>query len=511
MSILTVQGLTHEYGDIRLYRNLSLEVNREDHMGLVGPNGAGKSTLLKIMRGDVIPDEGRVSTMSKCRVGYLDQYAQVDPQIPVGAYLKTAFQGLYQMEEQLGKLYRQMETDSSEKVMERAAQIAELLENRDFYGIPAHIERVAAGLGVTAFGMQTQIQNLSGGQRAKVMLAKLLLEKPDLLLLDEPTNFLDVAHVDWLAKFLQGYSGAFVLVSHQGDFLDRVCNCIGDLEFETLTKYRGNYTAFCRQKGQKREELTRQYENQQKLIRRTEAYIAKNRVRAATAAMAKSREKALQKIVRLAPPAYWDKPVFQFPSLPASVQRVMEAEMVSIGYARPLLPPLSFSLQNGEILVIKGFNGIGKTTLLNTIAGRLPKLGGEIRIWEPCIIGYYEQDFTWDDGATPLSYLAIKCPDERPATLRKALSRCGLKTEHMLQSLPALSGGEQAKVKFAELTLKPHHVLLLDEPTNHLDQPTKEALRNAIQEFPGSRILVSHEQAFYEPLHPRILDIEHLV
>lgn len=511
MSVLTIQGLTHEYGDIRLYRSLSLEVNREDHMGLVGPNGAGKSTLLKIMRGDVIADEGRVSTMSKCRVGYLDQYAQIDPRMPIGAYLKTAFQELYQMEAQLFKLYRKMETDPSEKEMERAAQIAELLENNDFYGIPAHIEKVAAGLGVTAFGLQTLIQNLSGGQRAKVILAKLLLEKPDILLLDEPTNFLDVAHVDWLAKFLQGYSGAFVLVSHQADFLDRVCNCIGDLEFETLTKYRGNYTAFCRQKGQKREELTRQYENQQKLIRKTEEYIAKNRARAATAAMAKSREKALQKIVRIAPPAYREKPVFLFPSLPIPVQRVIEAERVSIGYVRPLLPPISLSLQNGEILVIKGFNGIGKTTLLNTIVGRLPKLGGEIQIWEPCKVGYYEQDFTWEGGVTPLSYLAMKFPDQRPGALRKALSRCGLKTEHMLQSLPTLSGGEQAKVKFAEFTLKAHHVLIFDEPTNHLDQQTKEALRNAIQGFPGARILVSHEQAFYEPLHPRILDIEHLV
>lgn len=509
MSLLEVKNLSHSYGDKVLYQDASFGLYSGEHMGLVGQNGAGKSTLIKTLIGEVIPDDGLIKWFPKASVGHLDQYAQVDAGITVFDYLKQAYADLYKMEERLNGLYEKMAEDISEKLINQAANLQETLEDRDFYAIESHIYRVAAGLGITAIGMDKVLEKLSGGQRAKVILAKLLLEKPEVLLLDEPTNFLDKEHVEWLAKYLAGFEGAFILVSHDFDFLDQVTTCIGDIEFGTITKYHGNYSAFLKQKGQKREEYIRQYESQKKLIERTEEYIAKNKVRASTAAMAKSRQKKLDKIERMAPPTGLTKPIIRFKSTGITAQRVLEVRNLEVGYYYPLLPKLHFVLEQNQRVVITGFNGIGKSTLLKTLIGEIPPISGGFEFARNVVVGYYEQDLKWErESQTPLEIITEAFPKLSQKQTRAALSRCGVKAEHVLQPITTLSGGEQSRVKLCKLTLSPCNLLILDEPTNHLDYLAKESLQEALQDFDGTVILVSHEAAFYRDWADKVVEIE---
>jgi len=509
MSLLEVKDLSHSYGGKVLYHDASFDLYNGEHMGLVGQNGSGKSTLIKTLIGEVIPDDGLIKWFPKATIGHLDQYAQVDAGITVFEYLKQAYADLYRMEERLNGLYEKMAEDTSEKLINQAANLQETLEDRDFYSIESHIYRVAAGLGITAIGMDKVLEKLSGGQRAKVILAKLLLEKPEVLLLDEPTNFLDKEHVEWLSKYLTGFEGAFILVSHDFDFLDQVTTCIGDIEFGTITKYHGNYSAFLKQKGQKREEYIRQYESQKKLIERTEEYIAKNKVRASTAAMAKSRQKKLDKIERMAPPTGLTKPMIRFKSTGITAQRVLEVKDLEVGYYYPLLPKLHFVLEQNQRVVITGFNGIGKSTLLKTLIGEIPSISGRFEFARNVVIGYYEQDLKWErEGQTPLEIITEAFPKLSQKQTRSALSRCGVKAEHVLQPITTLSGGEQSRVKLCKLTLSPCNLLILDEPTNHLDYLAKESLQEALQDFDGTVILVSHEAAFYRDWADKVLEIE---
>lgn len=509
MSLLEVKDLSHSYGGKVLYHDASFDLYNGEHMGLVGQNGSGKSTLIKTLIGEVIPDDGLIKWFPKATIGHLDQYAQVDAGITVFEYLKQAYADLYRMEERLNGLYEKMAEDTSEKLINQAANLQETLEDRDFYSIESHIYRVAAGLGITAIGMDKVLEKLSGGQRAKVILAKLLLEKPEVLLLDEPTNFLDKEHVEWLSKYLTGFEGAFILVSHDFDFLDQVTTCIGDIEFGTITKYHGNYSAFLKQKGQKREEYIRQYESQKKLIERTEEYIAKNKVRASTAAMAKSRQKKLDKIERMAPPTGLTKPMIRFKSTGITAQRVLEVKDLEVGYYYPLLPKLHFVLEQNQRVVITGFNGIGKSTLLKTLIGEIPPISGRFVFARNVVIGYYEQDLKWErEGQTPLEIITEAFPKLSQKQTRSALSRCGVKAEHVLQPITTLSGGEQSRVKLCKLTLSPCNLLILDEPTNHLDYLAKESLQEALQDFDGTVILVSHEAAFYRDWADKVLEIE---
>lgn len=512
MSLLEIKDLCHSYGDKILYQNGAFDLYAGEHMGLVGSNGAGKSTLIKTLIGEVIPDNGQIRWSPKTTIGHLDQYAQVDEGKTIFDYLKDAYKHLYDIEAQLNRLYESMAQETTDKLINRAAALQESLENNDFYAIESHIHRVAAGLGLPAIGMDKPLAKLSGGQRAKVILAKLLLEKPGVLLLDEPTNFLDKEHVEWLSKYLSAFDGAFILVSHDFDFLDQVSTCICDIEFGTITKYNGNYSAFLKQKGQKREEYIRQYESQKKLIARTEEYIAKNKVRASTAAMAKSRQKKLDKIERMAPPAALTKPALHFKATPPIAQRVLSVNSLEVGYYYPLLPKLHFVVEQGERVVITGFNGIGKSTLLKTLIGQIPGLAGSFEFARNTAIGYYEQDLNWDrDDQTPLEIVGEAYPKYSQKQVRSALSRCGVKAEHALQPIATLSGGEQSRVKLCLLTQNSYNLLILDEPTNHLDALAKEALQEAIANFQGTVILVSHEAGFYRDWADRVVEIEKLV
>ena len=510
MSILNIEHLSHEYGEHKLYQDASLRLNSGEHMGITGLNGAGKSTLFRIIIGEVLPDEGEIWQSSRHTVGYLDQHAQVEGGQSIRSYLLSAHEEWFAMERRMQKLYEKAaeQQNGAGSCLAEAARLQEHLEACGFYRVEYEMERIAGGLGVCDMGLDTPIENLSGGQRAKVILARLLLEAPDILLMDEPTNFLDASQVEWLVSFLQHYKGAFMVISHSHEFLERVTNCISDLEFGKITTYRGSFLAAMRQKEFRREEQLRLYASQQREIRKLEDYIAKNKVRASTASMAKSREKALARIERLEAPTHLEVPNFFFPAVILSEQVILEVEDLRIGYDQPLLPPLTFRMMTGDKLVIRGFNGVGKTTLLKTLMGQLPKLGGTFYLYHGNTIGYFEQDLVWPDGdRTPLEYLTGAFPDQRPKELRAALSRCGVKSDHMMQRLSTLSGGEQTKVKLAQLSLCRSHLLVLDEPTNHLDQNAKEALIQGVRAYEGAVIMVTHEAGFYEQVTDRVIEL----
>ena len=359
MALLEVEHLSHSYGDKILYQDASFELYKGEHMGIVGQNGTGKSTLIKILLNEVIPDKGSVKWQNNVTIGHLDQYAIIDQNLTILDYLRTAFQDLYEMETKLNNLYNQMAENCTDALLKQVAYYQDILEKRNFYAIDSTIQKYASGLGVSALGMDTILKNLSGGSRAKVILVKLLLSSPDILILDEPTNFLDKEHISWLANYLQSTPASFIIVSHDYDFLEKVTTCICDIEFSQIKKYKGPYSKFLKQKEANREEYIKQYEFQQKEIKKLEDYIAKNKVRASTANMAKSREKRLNKMEKLAKPTTVSKPHFHFSYLQTTGQVLLDVTRLEVGYYYTLLPPLSFEVRRQDKLVITGFIGIG--------------------------------------------------------------------------------------------------------------------------------------------------------
>ncbi|MGO5137447.1 ABC-F family ATP-binding cassette domain-containing protein [Clostridium butyricum] len=510
MSLLEVKNLTHGFGEKELYKNVGFELYKGEHMGIVGVNGAGKSTLLKILSGEVIPDEGEIKWQSGIKIGVLDQYAEIIEEYSVFEYLKTSFNDLYEIEEKLNLLYEEMAFNQSNTVMKKADVYQEILENRDFYSIDSTIRKVSVGLGINVIGFDKILKNLSGGQRAKVILAKLLLEQPDLLILDEPTNFLDKEHVDWLSEYLTDFKGAFIIVSHDNNFLDRICGCICDIEFKDIRKYNAGYSQYLKQKENLKEDYLRRYSEQQRTIEKLENYIAKNKVRAATAKMAKGRQKQLDKIDRIEAPTIASvKPSITFKYLETLTRTVLDVKGLKVGYKNyAILPDMNFSINNGEKVVITGFNGIGKSTLLKTIIGQLNKIDGEIHFGHNVKYAYYEQDLNWiDDEKTPIQIISDYYPDFSQKEVRSHLSKCGVRKKTQMQKIKTLSGGEQSKVKLCIITLKECNLLILDEITNHMDELTKEALKESLVSFNGTVVLVSHEEMFYKDFADRIINI----
>lgn len=512
MSILQITNLTHAFGDKELYSHAELSLYKGEHMGIVGQNGTGKSTLLNILLGEIVPSDGLITWQRGLSIGHLDQYAEVEGSLSIAEYLRTAYADLYALEAKLSALYLEMNEATTERQLRQADAWQQTLMTRDFYAIDSHIARVAAGLGLHAIGMERKLATLSGGQRTKAILAKLLLSKPDVLLLDEPTNFLDVAHIQWLTGYLNTFEGSFMIVSHDFDFLEGITNCICDIEFHTIKKYHGKYSDFLRQKEHLREEYVRQYNAQQREIHRLEDYIARNRVRTATARIAKDRQKKLDRIEVLAPTTVLAKPHIVFQSTPLTAPRALAVQALRVGYSYPLLPRLGFAVAGGQKVVITGFNGIGKSTLLKTIMGIIPAIDGRFAFDPTVRVGYFEQDMVWGDGGrTPLQIIGDAYPKLTPKQVRRELARYGVKADHVTRAISTLSGGEQNKVKLCRMSMTPCNFLILDEPTNHLDAETKEALRDAIAAFEGSVLLVCHEAGFYQGIVDREINMEKLL
>ena len=336
-----------------------------------------------------------------------------------------------------------------------------------------------------------------------------MLENPDGLLLDEPTNFLDKEHVDWLSEYLKNFKGTFLLISHDFDFVNKVTNCILDIEFQKITKYSGNFDKFLNVKQLRRESYIREFEAQQKEIKKHEEFIAKNRVRASTAKLAQSRIKKLDKIEKLSPPQTPPKPNFKLVSLPISGQKALKIHGLEIGYDKVLLPKITFEVKSGEKVVITGFNGIGKSTLLKTLMGRIPSISGNFKFADYVSLAYFEQDLIWTNPeSTPLEIISQKFSKLSNKDVRKELARCGVMAKNVTQKISTLSGGEQSKVKLCILANTKSNFLILDEPTNHLDADAKNVLKQQLLNWNGNLILVSHEANFYSDLADKIINLK---
>ncbi|MBU2712430.1 ABC-F family ATP-binding cassette domain-containing protein [Zooshikella harenae] len=511
MSLLCVTELNYQIASKMLYHEASLTLHKNEHMGIVGKNGTGKSTLLKIITAEITADSGNVHWQSNSKVGYLDQHAQIDDSLTVIEYLHTAFAHLAKLEDQMIELYSNPPTNKTDEAYKKAANIQLLLEQEGYYTAENTIAKVVLGLGLNAFGLNTQIGRLSGGQRAKVILAKLLIESPDVLLLDEPTNFLDVQHIKWLEIFLTGYKGALILVSHDTRFLDKIVTSICDIDNRKLTKYRGNYSAFLTQKEQAIQHSVVKHEKLKQKKAKLENYINRNAA-GVNARIAKGRKKMLARITLQEHPVLHEKLDFDFPASKLAGHEALTTKQLEVGYNHSLLPAITLSLATGEKLAIKGFNGIGKSTLLKTLVHQVSALSGSYQYGPQTVIGYFRQDLHWDSPQlSPLQLIAQWHQNLKPGAIRSLLARCGIKDDQAVQPVHSLSGGEQTRVKLCHLMASPRSILILDEPTTHLDAHAKENLKKAIQNFKGSVILVCHEVDFYSAWIDHELNITEFV
>ncbi|MCX7746124.1 MAG: ATP-binding cassette domain-containing protein [Clostridia bacterium] len=511
MSILNVENVSHGFGARKILENASFRLLKGEHVGLVGANGEGKSTFLNIITGTLMPDEGKVEWCSRITTGYLDQHTILEKGKSIREVLREAFQHMFDLEQEMLQIYEKMSDASDreiETMMEDVGDIQSTLEHSGFYIIDAKIEEVANGLGLGEIGLDKDVSDLSGGQRAKVLLTKLLLQNPMILILDEPTNFLDENHIYWLKNFLKNYENSFILVSHDIPFLNDVVNVIYHVENAVLTRYTGNYDQFQQMYQLKKQQTQQAYEKQQKEIERLEDFIARNKARVATTNMAKSRQKKLDKMEIIEKVREKVKPVFKFREARAPGRFVFQAENLVIGYGEPLTKPLAISLERGKKVAIKGVNGLGKSTLLKTLLGVQKPVAGEVKLDDYLYPGYFEQESGRYNSNTALEEVWNEYPGMSNGEVRAALAKCGLTNEHITSQMMVLSGGENAKVRLCKLMLKDVNWLILDEPTNHLDVDAKEELKRALKEFKGTILLVSHEPEFYEDWVTEVWNVE---
>ncbi|MGE4282785.1 MAG: ABC-F family ATP-binding cassette domain-containing protein [Clostridia bacterium] len=511
MSILNVENVSHGFGARTILENASFRLLKGEHIGLVGANGEGKSTFLNIITGKLPPDEGKVEWCRRITTGYLDQHTTLTKGKSIREVLREAFQHMFDLEQEMLQLYEKMSEVSDTELaamMEDVGDIQSTLEYNGFYIIDSKIEEIANGLGLGEIGLDRDVSDLSGGQRSKVLLTKLLLENPMILILDEPTNFLDENHIYWLKNFLRNYENSFILVSHDIPFLNDVVNVIYHVDNAVLTRYSGSYDQFQQMYQLKKRQNEQAYEKQQKEIERLEDFVARNKARVATTNMAKSRQKKLDKMELIEKTREKIKPVFKFREARTPGKYIFQAENLVIGYGEPLTRPLNLMLERGKKIAIKGVNGLGKSTLLKTILGVLSPVAGEVKLDDYLFPGYFEQESGRNSSNTALEEIWNDYPSMTNAEVRAALARCGLTTEHITSQMMVLSGGENAKVRLCKLMLKDVNWLVLDEPTNHLDVDAKEELKKALKEFKGTVILVSHEPEFYEDWVTDIWNVE---
>jgi len=399
------------------------------------------------------------------------------------------------------QLYEAMSSDPDldmDNALEKIGVLQDMLDHHDFYMIDIRIDEVASALGLSSLGLDRDVDDLSGGQRTKVLLTKLLLEEPDILLLDEPTNYLDEEHIVWLKRYLQEYENAFILISHDMPFLNEVVNLIYHVENCKLTRYVGDYDEFLRIYEQNKRLLESAYDRQQSEIAKLEDFVARNKARVATTGMARSRQKKLDKMERIELVGEKPQPVFNFKMSRTSGRVVIEAEDLVIGYDSPLSKPLKFTIERGQKIALTGANGLGKSTLLKSLLGMIEPLDGKVHTGEFLSIGYFEQEARRDNTNTCIDEVWQTFPSMSQLEIRNALAKVGLTRQQLESKVSVLSGGEQAKVRLCKILHTPTNVLVLDEPTNHLDVDAKEELKRALQEYKGSILLVCHEPDFYQ-------------
>lgn len=520
--ILSIENLYKYFNGEPLFKDVNVTVEDNDRIGLIGRNGCGKSTLLKIITGmegfDKTPDgKGSVSLSNNVTVGFLQQNSGLDNFCTIGEEMKKPFEELFEILEKMKEYEQKMplaEGDELEKMSDEYAKLCSYYEARDGYNINVKINTVLNGMGFSDKGRDRIIHTLSGGEKTRLAMAKLLLEEPKLLILDEPTNHLDFETLMWLEDYLKGYKGAILIVSHDRYFLNKLCNKIWEISSKKLTAYKGDYSAFLVQKEMNVARQIKEYEAQQKEIAKLEEFVAKNKVRASTAALAKSRQNQLDKMEIIEKPETYEKP----PKIkleydiapPKEVLGVAGCEL-AVGEGekrRVLIENLEFSVRRGEKVAIVGPNGIGKTSILKMIQGIIPHEKGRVSWANNTKIAYFEQEnTTLDVRNTVMEELHRRFPRMSDLEIRKTLGSVLLTGENVFKPVGVISGGERAKLCFAVMMLRRGNVLVLDEPTNHLDLATKEVLEEALLEYDGTIILVSHDRYLLNKIASRTLEV----
>lgn len=520
--LLNVEHLYKYFNGQALLKDINFTVEDREAVGLIGINGCGKSTLLNIITGsegfDKTPEGlGSVNIAGKASIGFLRQNSGLNSELTIGEEMKNAFAPLLETLDKMKVLEKKMADGGNiDSISHEYAELSSYFEARDGYRIDVKIKQVLNGMGFGSTPTDRVISTLSGCEKTRLALAKLLLEEPNLLILDEPTNHLDFETLMWLEDYLKGYKGAIIIVSHDRYFLNKVCTRICEIEQGRLSSYRGDYSSYLVQKKMNSERQLKEYEAQQKEIAKLEDYVAKNLVRASTSKMAKSRQHMLDRIERIDKPLMYSKPPkikLEYDIEPTKdIVRVVDCPLV-VGEGadkKELIKSLTMNVRRGEHVAIIGANGIGKTSILKLIQGIIPHEGGNISWGGNVKISYFEQEHAiLDPHKTVLEEIMDRYPRLSEQQARSVLGAVLLTGENVFKPISVLSGGERAKLCFAIMALNRGNVLVLDEPTNHLDLSTKEVLEDALAEFGGTIILVSHDRYLLNKVASRIIEIKH--
>ena len=508
--LLTIQNIQKYFGAELCLRNISCVLDAQDRAGIIGENGAGKTTLIKIITGELYPDDGIVTLAHGATVGYLEQNSVLDPACTVYGEMENAFRSVLDAMDEMKRLERQMaECPGDHMLLERHAQLSAVVDAADGYNMDTQIKKILNGMAFPAPDYQKSVAVLSGGEHTRLCLAKLLLQKPDLLILDEPTNHLDFETMEWLESYLKTYPGAILVVSHDRYFLDAVCNRIFEIEDNTLTAYKGNYSAYLPQKEAAVALQQKKHHADMEKAAKLEDYIARNLVRASTTKMAQSRRKQLEKMeITEAPRTSHTDLKFRFTFDVTPYNEILTAKNISVTLGgKRLVEGLDLLVKRGERLVIAGPNGAGKSTLLRVLDGKLRPQAGTVRLGAGAKPSVFEQQ-QLRRGGTVISTIWDKYPKFTELEVRSHLAKLNFRGEDVFKPCSALSGGELARLRFAEILLEKPNLLFLDEPTNHLDIYTRESLGAALASYEGTLVLVTHDRYLMNSLACPILFIE---
>ena len=511
--LIQLNNVTKNFVVNEIFSNVKMEINDKDRVAIVGRNGAGKSTLLKIISGELSFDSGERTVSKNTTIGYLSQEFIVREDLSIYEEMITCFDEIISLEANLEKLSYELTPENIENdpgLLDRFDRLQnEVLTHKDYH-YKSKIESVLYGLDFTKDVFDKKISTFSGGEKTRLSMAKLLLSEPDLLVLDEPTNHLDMENVAWLENYLSSYNGAIVIVSHDRYFLDKVVNVVYNLEFGKLKKYVGNYSKFLKQYEEDYEKQLKEFTSQQKDIKRLEEFVQKNIARASTSKMAKSRQKVLDKMELIDNPKKDDKAAnIEFKIKEQSGRDVLMIENLKVGYdGKQVGNAYNFSVYKGDRIAIVGRNGIGKSTLIKTIAKKQNAIGGSVHYGSKVSLGYYDQkQAEFESSKTILNELWDEYPLMKEAEVRTVLGRFLFRGDSVLKIVRDLSGGEKARLQLAKLMLEKNNLLVLDEPTNHLDITSKQVLEDALENYEGTIVFVSHDRYFINKIANKVLDI----
>lgn len=516
MILLQINKLEKSYDGEVIFSDVDFEVKTGERIAIVGRNGAGKTTLMKIIAGVESYDEGNISKGKQVTMGYLTQQMTLDSNDTVMNEMKKPFKDVINIEDKMKTLTDwlsihadEYDQDIYKEKLSQYEALSNQYELMDGYNYESKIKTVLTGLDFKESDFDRQIQSFSGGQKTRLSMAQMLLSEPDLLLLDEPTNHLDMETTEWLENYLTHFKGAIVIISHDRYFLDKIVNQVYDVALGSVKKYVGNYSKFLKERDAHYEKVMAEYERQQSEIKKLETFVEKNITRASTSGMAKSRRKVLERMERIEKPRLDAKSAqINFEITRATGEDVLKVQNLDIGYSKSITPPINLEVKRHDRIAIIGPNGIGKSTLIKTIAQKIPALGGNIVYGSNIQIGYYDQkqaEFT--SNMTILDYVWNQYAHMPEKDIRTILGRFLFTQEEVKKVINDLSGGEKARLQLALLMLEKNNVLILDEPTNHLDIDSKEMLEQALQNFEGTLLFVSHDRYFINELANNIFHI----